>query len=90
MRLVPLLVFSSTVLGSAAVAASPRSAVSPAITASFRATLHAMVPPGQTKHKVDRDQGDDNASLRAISVVCSHDNPSATRSAICPIPVSPD
>jgi hypothetical protein len=49
-----------------------------------------MIPPGQANHKADRGQGDDHASLRAITVVCSHDNPSATRSAICPTPISPD
>ena len=38
---------------------------------------------------VDHDQGDDHASDRAIFVVCNHDNPSAQRSAICPVPNSP-
>jgi hypothetical protein len=38
---------------------------------------------------LDRDQGDDHASARAIFVVCNHDNPSAQRSAICPTPNSP-
>jgi hypothetical protein len=50
----------------------------------------AAAPPGQLSRPADPDQGDDNASLRAIQVVCSHDNPSATRSAICPTPISPD
>lgn len=39
--------------------------------------------------KVDPDQGDDHASDRAILTVCSHDNPSAQRSAICPTANSP-
>ena len=37
----------------------------------------------------DPDQGDDHASDVAILKVCSHDNPSAERSAICPQPNSP-
>jgi hypothetical protein len=37
----------------------------------------------------DPDQGDEHASDVAILKVCSHDNPSAQRSAICPQPNSP-
>ena len=44
-------------------------------------------PPAKT---IDRDQGDDNASLRAILVVCSKSTPAARRAAICPVSVSPD
>ena len=60
----------------------------------LRVALDAMVdtqavPPGHAGQKVDRDQGDDHASDRAIAVVCSKNNPAAERSAICPTPVSP-
>jgi len=48
-----------------------------------------VAPPGQSSRPVDPDQGDDNASIVAIDRVCNHDNPSATRSAICPTPISP-
>jgi hypothetical protein len=51
----------------------------------------AVTPPGHTKEKVDRDQGDDHASDRAREVVCSKDTPAAHRSAICDRPpVSPE
>jgi hypothetical protein len=43
----------------------------------------------QANEPVDRDQGDDNASARAIQVVCGKDTPAPGRSAICPAPVSP-
>jgi hypothetical protein len=59
--------------------------------------LNAMVadqnsPPIQSAQPKppDHDQGDDNASPRAISVVCSKDTPAAQRSAICPQPISPN
>lgn len=39
--------------------------------------------------QADHDQGDDHASEVAILQVCSHSNPSAQRSAICPRPNSP-
>lgn len=90
MRLFTLFFLSSAVLGSAAAAANRPAPVPPDLMASVKAALHSMIPPGQAKQPVDPDQGDEHASLRAITVVCSHDNPSATRSAICPIPVSPD
>ncbi len=90
MRLVTLFFLSSAALGSAAAAANRPAPVPPELMASVKTALHSMIPPGQAKQKVDRDQGDEHATLRAISVVCSHDNPSATRSAICPTPVSPD
>ena len=54
------------------------------------AVLAQSSPPGQAARPVDPDQGDDNASLRAISVVCSKNTPAARRSAICPPPVSPE
>ena len=50
----------------------------------------AATPPGQTNKKPEHDQGDDNASPRAIERVCTKDTPSAQRSAICPRPVSPN
>jgi hypothetical protein len=89
MRLVPIFVMSSVALGTAAVAAGPPSSASPELTGKVRSALQAMAP-GQASRPTDPDRGDDNASLRAIQVVCGHDNPSATRSAICPTPVSPD
>ena len=57
-------------------------------TAGLVQALHAMAgPPAKT---VDGDQGDDHASLRAISVVCTKDTPASRRSAICPVSVSPE
>ncbi|QNM82924.1 hypothetical protein H8M03_00710 [Sphingomonas sabuli] len=48
-------------------------------------------PPGQDKRPADPDQGDDNASDRAISMVCFKDTPAAERSAICDrSPASPN
>lgn len=62
-------------------------------TAELKKGLDAMIaaasPPGQANRPVDPDQGDDNASARAIQVVCSKDTPAAQRSAICPTPISP-
>ena len=61
-------------------------------TSDLKKGLDAMIasasPPGQA-NRSDRDQGDDNASDRAIQVVCSKDTPAAQRSAICPRPLSP-
>jgi len=53
------------------------------------AMASAAVPPGQANRPVDPDRGDDNASDRAIQMVCTKDTPAAQRSAICPKPVSP-
>lgn len=63
--------------------------------ANLKTALDSMVqpssaPPGQSSRPVDPDQGDDNASLVAITKVCSSSTPAAQRSAICPTPVSPD
>lgn len=49
----------------------------------------SAVPPGQSSRPDDPDRGDDNASDRAIQMVCTKDTPAAQRSAICPKPVSP-
>jgi hypothetical protein len=61
-------------------------------TTDLKKGLDAMIasasPPGQA-NRTDRDQGDDNASDRAIQVVCTKDTPAAQRSAICPRPISP-
>jgi hypothetical protein len=84
MRLLPLLFLSSAAIGTASAAAAPRPEV-----AKLRSALHSMVFPGQAARPVDPDRGDDNASLRAVLIVCNHDNPSAQRSAICPAPISP-
>ena len=89
MRFLPILVMSTAAIGTAGLAAGPPQSVSPQLASSVRTALHSMMPPGQANRPVDPDQGDDNASLRAIQEVCNHDNPSATRSAICPTPVSP-
>ena len=89
MRVLAALLTSSIVIGTAA-AAGPPPSTPPNAAKLLRAALSSMlIPPGQSKRPVDPDQGDDNASLVAIAHVCSHDNPSATRSAICPTPVSP-
>jgi hypothetical protein len=86
MRLLPFLFLSSVAVGTASAAAGPP----PDVAASLRTTLHSMMAAAtQANRPVDRDQGDDHAALRAILTVCSHDNPSAERSAICPAPVSP-
>ena len=89
MRALAIFITSTIALGTAAAAGPP--APKPSSDAqALRAALHSMVsPPGQSKRPVDPDQGDDHASIVAIDRVCSHDNPSATRSAICPTPVSP-
>jgi hypothetical protein len=50
----------------------------------------AQIPNSQTPKTTDNDQGDDHANPRAIERVCNHDNPSAQRSAICPVSISPD
>ena len=50
----------------------------------------AQIPTSQTPKTVDHDQGDDRANPRAIERVCNHDNPSALRSAICPVSISPE
>ena len=85
MRAIPLFLLTSAAVASVAAAApQPNSPAAGAL----QAALHAM-DPGPPPRTSDGDQGDDNAALRAIQVVCSHDNPSARRSAICPVPVSP-
>lgn len=84
MHLSPLVFLSSIAIGSASIAAAP----SPEVV-KLRSALHSMVFSNQAARPVDPDQGDDNAALRAVLVVCNHDNPSARRSAICPTPVSP-
>lgn len=59
-------------------------AAPPVLTKALNAAVTAQAaPPGQAKPKVDRDQGDDNASDRARNVVCTKDTPAAQRSAIC-------
>jgi hypothetical protein len=85
MRAIPLFLLSSATLANTAGAAPP--ANSQAASALLPA-LHAVLPAMGSRPS-DPDQGDDNASLRAISIVCSHDNPSATHAAICPVPISP-
>lgn len=86
------LLISSIAIATPTLASGPPSAT-PA--ASLRVALGAMMasaaaPAAPAASPTDQDQGDEHASLRAIQVVCSHDNPSATRSAICPTPISPD
>lgn len=49
-----------------------------------RMVQHMHQPPGQSSRPDDPDQGDDNASDRAIFVVCTRNGPpSSERSAIC-------
>jgi hypothetical protein len=74
--------------------ASPRHLSRSQVETNLTAALNAMVgesaiPPGQTR-RFDRDQGDDHASARAIFLVCNSHTPAARRSAICPVPASPD
>ena len=89
----------ATVIGamtssSIALAAKPAKTPQQQALASLARTASAIVlaqptqphPPAKT---VDRDQGDDHASLTAITKVCSKDTPAARRSAICP-PLSPE
>ena len=93
MRPLSVLLISTIAIGTAASAAGRPAAPPGKSSADLRTALAAMMnatPPGQEKRKVDPDQGDDHASLRAIEVVCSKDTPAATRSAICPTPVSPE
>ena len=70
----------------------PTSGPAKSATSDLKKGLDAMIasatPPGQA-NRTDRDQGDDNASDRAIQVVCTKDTPAAQRSAICPRPISP-
>jgi hypothetical protein len=54
---------------------------------SLQAVFNSAGPPAKT---IDRDQGDDNASLKAIQTVCSKSTPAARRSAICPVSISPE
>lgn len=90
MRVLAALLTSSFALGTAAVAGGPPAAAPPSAAKLLNVVLHSITTTaGQSNRPVDPDQGDDNASLVAISHVCSHDNPSATRSAICPTPISP-
>ena len=62
----------------------------------LKQALRALVTPlagptVQVVPGVDRDQGDEHASPRAILVVCSKSTPAAQRSAICPTePITPD
>lgn len=69
--------------------AQQKQAVEKLRVAMTKAVQQQAAPPGQAKRPVDPDQGDDHASARAIAVVCSKDTPAAQRSAICPVPVSP-
>jgi hypothetical protein len=50
----------------------------------------AQISASPAPKTTDNDQGDDHANPRAIERVCNHDNPSAQRSAICPVSISPD
>lgn len=62
----------------------------PSSTAVLQQGLQAVAQAAVAQTQAgDRDQGDEHASDVAIMKVCSHDNPSAQRSAICPHPNSP-
>ena len=70
----------------------PASSPTKSATSDLKKGLDAMIasasPPGQDNRN-DRSQGAENASDRAIQVVCTKDTPAAQRSAICPTPISP-
>jgi len=57
---------------------------------SLRVIASAATPTSATPKTIDRDQGDDHASLNAIQNVCSKTTPAARRSAICPVSISPE
>ena len=93
--LATILLISSAAAATAVAAKEPPTSPNAQVASELKRTLQAMVnsqttPPGQSARPVDPDQGDDNAALRAIQVVCSSDTPAADRSAICPTPISPD
>lgn len=93
---------ASALVTSAAVAApkAPTPASTPASTQALSKGLQTVIAPvalaasaqpaAAAPKGTDHDQGDDNASGTARSKVCTHDNPSAQRSAICTHPISPD
>jgi len=56
---------------------------------SLKVIASAETPNSATPKTIDKDQGDDHASLNAIQNVCSKSTPAARRSAICPISASP-
>lgn len=70
----------------------PASGPAKAATSDLKKGLDAMIasasPPGQGNQN-GRSQGAENASDRAMQVVCTKETPAAQRSAICAIPISP-
>jgi len=92
--------FAALTLG---LVASPAGAApktgTPASQKALQQGLQAVVAPLVTDNNVaqpdakttnPKSQGAEHASDTAVMKVCSHDNPSAQRSAICPHPISPD
>ena len=91
-----LIGFATAAAALALAGAQPAGAKPDNPTDELRQTLvtmmqHGHQPPGQTNRPDDPDQGDDNASDRAIYVVCTRNGPpSSERSAICPgTPITP-
>jgi hypothetical protein len=68
-------------------AAAPQSALQQGLQALVAAALGDAKPRSSSNAN---GQGANHASEVAIMKVCSHDNPSSQRAAICPRPVSPD
>jgi hypothetical protein len=93
-RSLAVLIASSAAIPAAVAAKGPPPSP-PGLAAQVQTALNAMVqplvaPPGQSSRPADPDQGDDHAAARAIEMVCTKDTPAAQRSAICPVPISPD
>ena len=93
-------IFAALALG---LVASPAGAApkdgTPASQKALQQGLQAVVAPVVADNNVaqpnakpgnSKSQGAEHASDTAVMKVCSHDNPSAQRSAICPHPISPD
>jgi hypothetical protein len=79
-------------LVASAAGAAPKTAT-PASQAALQQGLKAVVAPLVAENDAktnSKSQGADHASDTAIMKVCTHDNPSAQRSAICARPISPD
>jgi hypothetical protein len=85
-------------LVASAAGAAPK-AGTPASENALKQGLQAVVAPlvaentyaqSNAKSGGSKSQGAEHASDTAIMKVCSHNNPSAQRSAICAHPISPD
>ena len=81
-----LLVVSASPSEAKNAAAKSQGAGAAQLQRSLQAIMNSAGPPAKT---ADRDRGDDNASFRAIDLVCSKSTPAARRAAICPVVISP-